>query len=278
MRTPTLRSGQDQHFDSMTDLPTINPGGTLTRIVHVTCVDCGTGFEYEHCCAFRDERDTCDDCAAKAGAKWEQEHAREVRSANKRAAIAVIPPLMRPKDIGGESDPERFPASVWRRLCAWTPSNGRGIGLIGDSGLCKTRMLHATLARVMLDQESRLDASYADAVTMAEFKEMASNRFDGPAKERWYRIRCCRVLVLDDVDKVALTDDGMTALFNLVDFRTTREKPILWSANCADRRELVKRLSAKLNDARQVGPIVGRLAEFSPVVRVEANAQAQPPA
>ena len=237
----------------------IRPGETLTEMRTVDCRDCGKSFEYEHCSAFETSREFCDGCAAKSAETWQRGRQTSIRALNATVAKQIVPAEMRTAEIGGDSDPSRFPSDAWQASQDWTSGN---LGIVGPSGRCKTRMLYAVLTRWMLDSPKKLDLSAADAVTMAEFKMLAASRFDD--RERYYRIRCCSVLILDDVDKVSLTEDGASALFNVVDFRKTRRKPILWSSNASDSAALIAAMSAKLDATTRdaaIVPIVRRLVE-----------------
>ena len=54
----------------------------------------------------------------------------------------IIPPLYR------ESDESRFPQEVWDRVQEW-PFQSRGLGILGGSGTCKTRMVYALLENII---------------------------------------------------------------------------------------------------------------------------------
>lgn len=76
------------------------------------------------------------------------------------------------------------------------------------------------------------------------------------------RLATVGALIIDDIGKTPSTERADGELFNLVEERTARRRPILWSANCNS-----EYLATKFGPDRGES-LVRRLAEFSTVVNL----------
>jgi DNA replication protein DnaC len=65
---------------------------------------------------------------------------------------------------------------------------------------------------------------------------------------------------LDDLGKGRMSPTAEELLFDIIDHRTERKKPILWTSNCTD-QQLHSMLSVDRADA-----ILRRLSEFTKVI------------
>lgn len=137
----------------------------------------------------------------------------------------------------------------------WHPDTcqGQGIGLFGSSGLGKTRLLCRLLFR--------LECSWL-YLPAYQFSEAVTNQFSdqysvaGDAVRALRAAHRVRVLFLDDIGDEKHTDSVSSALKGLIEHRTSRKLPTLWTSNLSD-----EQIAAKHGER---GPaIVRRLAEFS---------------
>lgn len=138
----------------------------------------------------------------------------------------------------------------------WKPSDG-GIGLLGLTGLGKTRLLCAALRRFR-ESHSWL---YLPAFEMSNY---VAQQWDdnwgvsGPAERALRLAKKVDILILDDLGDERATDAASSYLKELVEHRTARKLPVLWSSNMT-KEELSSRHGLK-GDAS-----VRRLMDFSTI-------------
>lgn len=225
------------------------------------CQKCGTLREYEPLCIGGMERFKPRLCAACfAIEQSELADAAKNEAAARRVAEwdRICPAAYR------QTDPN-FPLmnqTLLAGLMRYNPASGRGIGLYGETGLRKTRMLCLLLKKlhfaghhVCYVSAKRLSGCYS----IMFGKDEAA----GEARDLIKKTLRAGVLLLDDIGKERFTDRGQAEFYDLVESRTSRLKPILWTAN-ASGDELAAMMSADRG-----GPIVRRLDDFSEVIEVE---------
>ncbi len=178
-----------------------------------------------------------------------EEHEAEVKALRESRWRAI------PATYREEFNPKlsKLPDGVIATVKAWQPS-ATGIGLMGNTGLGKTRLI----VRGIL---SRLDCTwiflpateYASAV-----REQWSDDW-GVAKaasEKLAAAKACRVLCLDDIGQESPSEAVSEAFASLIEHRTSRKKPILWTSNLgAD--------ALALRHKTRGAALVRRLKEFS---------------
>lgn len=158
-----------------------------------------------------------------------------------------------------ECDPARIPTEYAQLIRNWRP-NGRGIGLVGESGLGKTRTLFAILRHL------HFEGLRVDAVSAAKFSILTTDQFSddpdvrGSARARIAACHAARVLILDDLEKARFSDRYEMELYTLLEHRTSHRLPVLWSANTIG-DDLGDMFSAGRKD-----PILRRLVEFSEIL------------
>ena len=138
--------------------------------------------------------------------------------------------------------------------------NPRGLALIHpQTGAGKTRSAYEAVRR------AHLAGLGCYSISASRFAWAATSQFgDGDralkARNILESARSASVLLLDDIGKERMTERPEAELFSVLDDRTNRQKPTIWTANHSP-KELLATFSAER------GPyIVRRLEEFAEVV------------
>ena len=110
-------------------------------------------------------------------------------------------------------------------------SDWRGLGLMGDSGIGKTRMAFV-YARALYEQ-----GMIVRYVTHADFAVLVTKAFtaqDGrlAAGDKLERLRRVPLLVLDDIGSGANTPRATEQLQSLLESRTSNGRPTVWTSEC----------------------------------------------
>lgn len=177
--------------------------------------------------------------------------------------------------------------SIWRKVCpasyrdtnpqdtrlnsiaralagSWDAKNStRGIGLIGSTGLGKTRCLFVALKRA--HEAGRKVA----AISHTKFSRVVLDAFSGGSEERreakaiLANLIRADVLLLDDLGKAPSTERADSELENLIEERTSAGRPILWTANGHGAW-----LEQRLGEDRGK-PTARRLAEFCHIEKLK---------
>jgi DNA replication protein DnaC len=135
----------------------------------------------------------------------------------------------------------------------WTPNAGTGIGLMGATGMGKTRLLCATLRKQPCSW-LYLPASKLSLAVSDQWNDAWGIAARAGATLR--EARRVRVLLLDDIGDEKHTEAVTAELKDLVEHRTSRSLPILWTSNLSP-----EQITAKHGE--RGAAIVRRLAEFS---------------
>lgn len=168
----------------------------------------------------------------------------------------ACPPLYR------ESDTSRFPAKLFDAIKGYTVSP-QGLGFVGGVGECKTRAMFTLLRRLIMDE-----GVYCKAVSSPKFAMLCANQFSdddelkSDAEKKMKTFHSCAVLFIDDVGKNKMTERAEVELYDLLETRTGKMIPTLWTANASD-SEMMAMFSKDRGEA-----ILRRLAEFSKVISV----------
>ncbi len=226
-----------------------------------TCQNCPTVTEYTP--IFIGERELfkpfmCPACRAKDHEERQQAAKDAKRAAMEEDWNRICPEAYR------QTDP-RFPTMDQRILAGlmrYEPTgDGRGIGLHGHTGQRKTRMLFLVLkklhfagVRVFAVSAKRLAGCYG----IMYGKERSSDI----ARDIIRKTHSAEVLLLDDLGKEKFTEHGQAEFFDLIEGRTSRLKPILWTANASG-----SELESMMSEDRGA-PIVRRLEDFTEVIGV----------
>lgn len=203
----------------------------------------------------------CIPCIETFTAETQSRRTNELRNDRETAWQKVCPASYRDTN----PDDPRLSDSAKSITGRWDATRGvRGIGLIGSTGLGKTRCLFLALRRAH-------DAGRkVTAITHTRFSRIAMDAYSGNAEEKGHARDVLRalaradVLLFDDLGKAPSTERADSEMEGLVEDRTSHGKPILWSANGSG-----EWLIRRFGDDRG-GPTVRRLAEFCDVVTIES--------
>jgi DNA replication protein DnaC len=147
------------------------------------------------------------------------------------------------------------------KLLEWdlATAGGKGIGLVGPTGGCKTRKMFLLLRKL------HYQGVRVGWIRATDFSRASSEIFDSDdavkneARAALKNARNAAVLFIDDLGKERFTDRTELELYRLIEERISSLRPTLWTTNLrgADLRELM---------SENRGPtIIRRLAEFSTV-------------
>ncbi len=146
----------------------------------------------------------------------------------------------------------------------WVPSvDGEGLGLIGETGVCKTRTCFLILDRL------HHAGIRVEAVSSVQFAKLCADQFaddfrsKGEAREKITACHRARVLLIDDVGKERFTQRVATEFFHLIEERLAHHRATLWTTNLD-----AGALKHAFADDTKSDPIVRRLREFSEMVEL----------
>lgn len=198
-----------------------------------------------------------------------EEEEREKIQQLEKAWAKIAPPRYQHSDI------TRFPDKLQTAIAAFNPNknldSGIGIGIRGESGLCKSRAAYQLL-------KSALKAGHRVASARAtEIATLAANQWDDrPAssnsvihdlmtigqanQKRLSDFGKVHWLLIDDIAKEKTTDRAEAALYDILEERTSNALPTIWTLNMS-----AGELKRKLSKDRST-PILRRLVEFSEII------------
>jgi len=224
-----------------------------------TCEDCNETFESEPIqfggkTIFEPRK--CDPCVEKAVNDQKQDAISRAEKVSIQRFQMMIPPIYH------ESDILRIPAPLVMATEMWS-MNPKGIGFIGGSGKGKTR------AAVMLLKRMHDEDHNVFFISSTDLALNSANQFaDNPstkeiAKAILHQSKFCDLLLLDDLGKNRMTDRAESELYDLLEYRTSRRLPTIWTSN-SDGKQLREMFSADRGEA-----IIRRLgSEFSTIVKL----------
>lgn len=225
---------------------------------------CGASEDYEPEMALGRQVFARSECAA-------CRRAREIDLAHKedREARARLEELWRkicPGEAYRQTDPD-FPlmdqevlGAVMRWPEVWRSRNdGRGLALYGETGMRKTRMMFLLLKRLHFEG---VRVAAVSAARLAGCFSLCAWR-DARGAEAYEVVRraeLAEVLYIDDLGKGRFTAVAQKGLWNLLEERTSRLRPTLWTSN-ASGRELLEMMfeSAGAEAADNAEAILRRL-------------------
>jgi hypothetical protein len=264
---------------------------TTTTIENLTC-ECGTHFQWDHAGDDWNLRHCrpkhCEPCQVLVDAENERIHeetleraaAKKLAEAQESTAQRILewtPPRYQRTDINHPA----FNGALWRKAKSWKPTDDVPfLGLIGDSGACKTRiafMLFRDIALGLVNSYETTNGSiYIPrfcAMTSPDFAQLVGKQFlnhSGPrgswdadpkqeARRQLDKLRDCDVLLLDDLGKAKNTPSVAAELFAIIDHRHNHDLATIWTANSTP-EEIVNGMSEDM-----AGPLAGRLIECSKI-------------
>jgi len=205
----------------------------------------------------------CDGCIQKFNETTVAMKAAEAAAEKDAAWKRVCPAEYRDTD---ERHPGLNPLAL-EAVRRYEPRAFRGLGLIGETGEGKTRCAFLALRR------AHLAGLRVNSVSHNRFSRLAIDAFSGTTEERGHAraaldsLKRADVLLLDDLGKAPSTERADAELEELIEIRTSGQKPLLWTANGSGAW-----LSARLG-ADRGNPATRRLAEFCEIVNLEGGAR-----
>jgi len=166
-----------------------------------------------------------------------------------------------PKELFHDTSIGRLNAIIVSTINSWK-HGPKGLGMMGKSGEGKTRA-----AVLILKDNHYLGRSicYMKAVKLTQYARdqfSDDSEIRNTARKRIKKTYKCNLLLLDDIGKGRLTASAEELLFDIIDERSEKGLPIIWTSN-ASGKELHAMFSLDKADA-----ILRRLSEFSTVVKV----------
>jgi DNA replication protein DnaC len=200
---------------------------------------------FEDLCPGAKHRFTCPACKKKQLATEAEERRIQFRQ---QWIDRNVPPIYQDTDLTHES----LDRAAIKAVLEWDFK--KGIGLIGDTGKGKTRLLfHALLRAYDVGISGRYISHNAFSVLIMEAFAGDEKK---DAKKRLDNIRNADMLLIDDVGKAPRTERADAEFEELIEHRVSHHLPILWSANAGG-----KWLENRFGEDR--GPaLVRRLAQF----------------
>jgi len=187
----------------------------------------------------------------------------------------TVPPLYRHSDTGKLNQKLLKACDDWQL-------GPRGLGLVGKTGLGKTRCMYRMLRRLIENLNIETDDRHPERpvlscriprieavndATLAKLVLTALDFDDKTGASRQLRdFHSADVLFLDDVGQSKISERVGAELYEIVEYRTSNLKPILFTSNFRGRQ-----LAEKFTDTTRGDAVVRRLAEFCTIVVVEAS-------
>jgi DNA replication protein DnaC len=231
------------------------------------CEGCGKAYEYEALTFNGTEvcvTSLCDPCAEKHNEKVEQEQ-RKATAINKWTQC--VPDGYRDTDI---NHPDYQARIKTHDLCMrWVNGESMGqdgrrlfLGLIGDSGLCKTRIISQMVKRMIWRGRSVFWINSSQFQWSCQHLHDDSER--GKASRAIKSARNCSVLVLDDIGSLKATEIVSDNLYAILEHRTTNKLPMIWTSN----ETLDEMLPGNKISEKAKRRNVSRLAGYSNIIGV----------
>jgi len=155
------------------------------------------------------------------------------------------------------------PQDAFSIITGW-PATGKGLGLIGKTGLCKTRLMMILLKRY---HSAGIRVGYVNCARLED--EIGAHFSIGAQSGHAYvtKLEKLNTLFLDDIGKGKLNDRAEEALYRILEQRRAFKKRTFFSANCVG-KELEARMSADRGE-----PIVRRLRDLAETITFTPNPQ-----
>jgi DNA replication protein DnaC len=220
------------------------------------CTQCPTTFDYEPAVINGREYFTpniCPKCEKNAEAEEKASKEEADRQRKITQWETICPDLYRGTDIF------RLPPYYRTAIEKWKYGS-MGLAFVGTHGKGKTR------AAFQILHKEHFAGRRCMAINATDLSAKALEKFDDnpkvktKARDDLYNCRRADILLLDDLGKGKLTDRAEEELYDLLEKRTTRRVPTIWTAN-AGGDDLLGKLSADRGPA-----ILRRLTDFSDII------------
>lgn len=159
-------------------------------------------------------------------------------------------------------DPQRIPQVISGHLesvFAWHPDSSKGVGFLGKSRAGKSRVLFELGRRLFIQGHDVYPTSGI------EFAEKVQSQVNYKEDFEWYmqRVKSCKILVLDDADKLNMTPAVEASYYGMLEYRRRFQRPILVSVNSTG-----KEMASAASDNRGE-PIVNRLRDLCEIIELK---------
>jgi DNA replication protein DnaC len=187
----------------------------------------------------------------------------------------TIPALYRHSDTGKLNQKMLAGCEAWK-------VGSLGLGLVGKTGIGKTRCMYRMLRRLIENPKIDTDERHPErpthscriprieAVNDAVLAKLvlAALDFDDTtgASRRLRDFHSTEILFLDDVGQSKISERVGAELYEMVEYRTSNLKPILFTSNFRGRQ-----LAEKFTDTTRGDAVVRRLAEFCTIIVGDAS-------
>ena len=188
-----------------------------------------------HNCGAPSEKHLCGDC-------YDRKMADSWRT--------ICPPLFLYTEV------TRLPQAPLEVVLGWQMPCTTGLLLTGPPGAGKTRCALELLRRLHWEGWPMIITSGFEFAT-----DCGRGMMDGQWYDQLEQVKQTPILFIDDLDKCKMTETVETQLFGLLDWRSSRLRPIITTLN-SSKSDLESRFSQV-----RAGAIVRRLEEFSTVVK-----------
>jgi DNA replication protein DnaC len=198
----------------------------------------------------------CDQCVAKMRGERLDEAEQERQGRLAESWRTICPPLYRDTKENYHS----LSASVRAGLLQWNPEHQEDIGLIGPTGLGKTRLAFLKL------KELHFAGHRCYAISAKRLEHMIAQSYDDdPLRRDTARVaieasRTATFLLLDDVGKERFTERAASEFYDLMEHRTSHLLRTIWTTN-STLTDLENRIGGQHGKAT-----IRRLVEFSAII------------
>jgi len=239
-----------------------------TKEVITTCDKCGKDYLKETIRlsgALLLTPDKCEFCIIEDD---EADSAQRNEDSSRSLWDRVVPLAYRETDINHTD----FPTSVNGVCQDWVRGDGVPnqdkllmLGLIGESGIGKTRVVSQVVKRIIWDNHGFPHTG--NALTWAnssQYQWACQNQFNDSEKykasEFLKKCRNANYLVMDDIGSLKSTEVISDNLYSLIEHRTTNNLPMIWTSN-----EYLEEMMPRLGEKPRKR-ITSRLAGFSNII------------
>ena len=201
----------------------------------------------------------CDDCSAKALLDAEQDKRKAAALEKWEAAVSE---QNRSTDINHQDYQAQW--HVHESAMRWLADKNERLmlGLIGDSGLCKTRIISQVVKRVIWEGGNVV------WMNSSEFQWSTQNLFNDAnavKASKWLsKYETASMLVFDDIGSLKSTETVSDNLYKLLEYRTTNNLPMLWTSN----ETLGEMLAGKGITEKARKRNISRLAGYSNIIEL----------
>lgn len=143
-------------------------------------------------------------------------------------------------------------------VMVWMPDSARGIGFMGSTGTGKSRVIHE------LGRQLYMEGLDVFATSGIEFQRRVISQIQDRDGWRRYLARCedSAILVLDDADKLKLTDAVEAEYYGMLEVRRRWLRPVLATLNVSGAD------IAASGSSNRGGPIATRLRDLCDFIPV----------